>query len=146
MEEQGSHGGNPNHRGCFSIPPYLLGNYQILLAGLSKLPFPKQDKSLPSGSSHSRERETDNKHTSNRQNTAGEECAMQKTKLCLRSLRMKTSELGQDLQEAGTWAGREQRPQNKGQLGLPTGGRSGCQDKVCTWKRELGPQRPSYKL
>lgn len=57
LEEQGSHGGNPNRRGCFSIPPYLLGNYQILLAGLSKLPFPKQDKSLPSGSSHSRERE-----------------------------------------------------------------------------------------
>lgn len=128
LEEQGSHGGNPNRRGCFSIPPYLLGNYQILLAGLSKLPFPKQDKSLPSGSSHSRERERDNKHTSNCQNTPGEESAMQKTKLFLRSLRMKTLSLARICKRWGVGQEESKGPRTKCkvQLGLPTGGRSGC--------------------
>lgn len=57
LGEQGSNGGNPDCRGCFSIPPHLLDNYQILFSGLGKRPFPEQDKALPSGGSHSIERQ-----------------------------------------------------------------------------------------
>lgn len=33
LDEQGSDGGNPDCRGCFSIPPHLLDNNQILFSG-----------------------------------------------------------------------------------------------------------------
>lgn len=62
LEEQGRNGGNPGCRGCFSILPHLLGNYHRLFSVLSKLPSPKQDKALPSGSSHSRGRDSNSQN------------------------------------------------------------------------------------